>query len=63
MNATKFNNDINKELQLLECLDWLQDTKDCVEIPNLQVLDPSIEKTDEELHQTDQILKAFSPDK
>ena len=63
MTAKKLNKDTSKELQLLDCLDWLQDTKGCVEIPDLQVLDSSIEKTCEELPQTDQILKASSPDK
>ena len=48
----------NEELEIIECLDWLNDTKNIVEIPNLQVLDPSIEKTVEELHPKDQILKA-----
>ena len=53
----------NEELEIIECLDWLNDTKNIVEIPNLQVLDPSIEKTVEELHPKDQILKASFPDK
>ena len=53
----------NEELEIIECLDWLNHTKNIVEIPNLQVLDPSIEKTVEELHPKDQILKASFPDK
>ena len=58
MNADKILD--NEELQIINCLDWLQDTRDIVEIPDLQVLDPSIEKTYEEPHQTDLIQEAFS---
>ena len=61
MNADKILD--NEELQIINCLDWLQDTRDIVEIPDLQVLDSSIEKIYEEPLQTDQILKASFPDK
>ena len=50
----------SEEWKIINCLDWLQDTRDIVEIPDLQVLDPSIEKTYEEPHQTDLIQEAFS---
>ena len=50
----------SEEWKIINCLDWLQDTKGIVEIPDLQVLDPSIEKTYEEPHQTDLIQEAFS---
>jgi len=53
----------SEELKIIDCLDWLQDTKGIVEIPDLQVLDSSIEKTYEEPLQTDQILKVSFPDK
>ena len=56
-------NDLGEEWKIINCLDWLQDTKGIVEIPDLQVLDSSIEKTCEEPLQTDQILKASFPDK
>ena len=58
MNADKILD--NEEWKIIDCLDWLQDTRDIVEIPDLQVLDPSIEKTYEEPHQTDLIQEAFS---
>ena len=50
----------SEEWKIINCLDWLQDTRDIVEIPDLQVLDPSVEKTYEEPHQTDLIQEAFS---
>ena len=53
----------SEELKIIECLDWLQDTKGIVEIPDLQVLDSSIEKTCEEPLQMDQIPKVSFPDK
>lgn len=53
----------SEELKIIDCLDWLQNTKGIVEIPDLQVLDSSIEKTYVEPLQTDQILKASFPDK
>jgi hypothetical protein len=58
MNADKILD--SEEWKIINCLDWLQDTRDIVEIPDLQVLDPSIEKTYEEPHQTDLIQEAFS---
>ena len=61
MNADKILD--SEEWKIINCLDWLQDTRDIVEIPDLQVLDPSIEKTYEEPLQTDQILKVSFPDK
>ena len=53
----------SEELKIIDCLDWLQNTKGIVEIPDLQVLDSSIEKIYEEPLQTDQILKVSFPDK
>jgi len=63
MNGNELLNDCSEEWKLINCLDWLQDTKGIVEIPDLQVLDSSIEKTYEEPLQTDQILKVSFPDK
>ena len=53
----------SEELKIIDCLDWLQDTKGSVEIPDLLASDSSIEKTCEESLQTDQILKVSFPDK
>ena len=63
MNGNELLSDLSEEWKLINCLDWIQDTKGIVEIPDLQVLDSSIEKTYEEPLQTDQILKVSFPDK
>ena len=53
----------SEEWKIINCLDWLQDTKDSVEIPDLLASDFNIEKTCEEPLQTDQIPKVSFPDK
>ena len=63
MNGNELLSDLSEEWKLINCLDWIQDTKGIVEIPDLQVLDSSIEKTDVGPLQTDPILKVSSPDK
>ena len=63
MSPDELLSECSEEWKLINCLDWLQDTKGIVEIPDLQVLDSSIEKIYEEPLQTDQILKVSFPDK
>jgi hypothetical protein len=62
MNGDNVLRNYSKELQLLDMLDWLQDVKGSLVIPSFLEVDPSNERNDEQLHQKDQIPKAFSLD-
>ena len=62
MNGDNVLRNYSKELQLLDMLDWLQDVKGSSVIPSFPEVDPSNERNDEQLHQKDQIPKAFSLD-
>ena len=63
MKINELLDECSEEWKIIDCLDWLQDTKGNLEIPDLLEIDSSIEKTCEEPLQTDQILKVSFPDK
>ena len=62
MNGDEVLKNYSKELQLLDMLDWLQDVKGSLEIPDCLEVDSSNERNDEQLHQKDQIQEVFSLD-
>ena len=62
MKYKDFIDNYTEEFQILDMLDWLDRTKDFWEIPDYLEVDSSNEKTDEELHQKDQIQSFSSQD-
>ena len=48
-----------KELELMDLIDWIQNSKCSFEIPNLRALDSSNGKIDVRLPLKDQVLESF----
>ena len=59
LNYDEFMKDYPKELELMDLIDWIQNSKCSSEIPNLRALDSSNGKIDVRLPLTDQVLESF----
>ena len=59
LNYDEFMKGYPKELELMDLIDWIQNSKCCSEIPNLRALDSSNGKIDVRLPLTDQVLESF----
>jgi hypothetical protein len=59
LNYDEFMKDYPKELELMDLIDWIQNSKCSSEIPNLRALDSSNGKIDVRLPLKDQVLESF----
>ena len=59
LNYDEFMKGYPKELELMDLIDWIQNSKCSFEIPNLRALDSSNGKIDVRLPLTDQVLESF----
>ena len=59
LNYDEFMKGYPKELELMDLIDWIQNSKCSFEIPNLRALDSSNGKIDVRLPLKDQVLESF----
>ena len=59
LNYDEFMKGYPKELELMDLIDWIQNSRCSSEIPNLQALDSSNGKIDVRLPLKDQVLESF----
>ena len=59
LNYDEFMKGYPKELELMDLIDWIQNSKCSFEIPNLRALDSSNGKIDARFPLTDQVLESF----
>ena len=59
LDYDKFMEGYSEELELIDLIDWIQNSRCSSEIPNLRALDSSNGKTDVRLPLTDQVLESF----
>ena len=59
LNYDEFMKGYPKELELMDLIDWIQNSRCSSEIPNLRALDSSNGKIDVRLPLTDQVLESF----